>query len=151
MPTTKRPRRIPGQTIPCGWCRNPIEVQATGRLPKWCSANCRHRAWEQRRASVSGRAPVEVVDRTVTVEVDRPVHVVERVIIEAMPTGRGWAKHLGELSNQIEAGRVYDRDLPELAHALDAVSQAFEQRPGWQQFVRRNAREKQRLSVYHRP
>ncbi len=31
------PARLPGQTIPCGWCRESIAVRSTGRLPKWCS------------------------------------------------------------------------------------------------------------------
>src|SRR4051812_23676915 len=111
--TSRQSRRTPGQTIPCGWCHERIHVAPTGRLPKWCSANCRHRAWEQRRAVDSGRRPVEVVDRTITVEVEKSVPVVERVTVEALPRGRGWAKHLGELVTQIQAGRVYDRDLPE--------------------------------------
>lgn len=111
MTSTKRSRRVPGQTVPCGWCKRPINVQLTGRLPKWCSANCRHRAWEQRRASASGRTPVEVIDRIITVEVDRPVRVVERMTVEVQPTGGGWTRQLEELVKQIEAGRVYDRDL----------------------------------------
>lgn len=45
MTSAKRPRRIPGQTILCGWCGSPIAVRTTGRVPKWCSAVCRHRAW----------------------------------------------------------------------------------------------------------
>ena len=139
MTSAKRPRRIPGQTIPCGWCGTQIEVQPTGRLPKWCSANCRHRAWEQRRATASDRRPVEVVDRTITVEVDRPIRVVERVAVEVLPTGQGWLGYLEELTKQIDAGRVYDRDLLELTRKLDAVFRALERRPAWQRLLRRGA------------
>jgi hypothetical protein len=146
--TRRRPRRTPGQTILCGWCHELVHVAATGRLPKWCSANCRHRAWEQRRAIDSERRPVEVVDRTFTIEVERPVPVVERVTVEALPSGRGWAKHLEELVTQVQAGRVYDRDLPEVARALDAISQAIEQRPGWHQFLRRSDLARHRQSFY---
>lgn len=137
MTNTKRPRRIPGQTVPCGWCRRPIEVQLTGRLPKWCSANCRHRAWEQRRANASERAQVEVVDRVVEVEVDRVVRVVEKETVEVMPKGRGWTRHLEELVRQIETGGVYDRDLPGHYEALRTASTALEKRPGLQRLLRR--------------
>jgi hypothetical protein len=150
MTNKQRSRRTPGQTLPCGWCHKPIHVARTGRLPKWCSANCRHRAWEQRRAVGSGRRPVEVVDRTITVEVEKPVPVVERVTVETLPRGRGWAKHLGELVNQIQAGRVYDRDLPEVANALDAIWEAIQKRPGWHQALRRRALDRQRQSFYSR-
>jgi hypothetical protein len=139
MTNRKKSRRIPGQTIPCGWCSQPIEVRPTGRLPKWCSANCRHRAWEQRRANASNRAPVDVVDRVVEVEVDRVVRVVEKETVEVMPRGRGWAKHLEELVSQIESGRVYDRDLPELNDALRTATQTLEKRPGWDRLLRRQA------------
>jgi hypothetical protein len=109
----------------CAWCGNPISVRPTGRLPKWCSASCRHRAWEQRRALTSDRRPLEVVDRVVRVEVEKPVRVVERVTVEAMPNGRGWVEHLHMLVTQLQAGRVYDRDLLEHARVLDVVSQAI--------------------------
>ena len=55
----------------CGWCGGFIDVKATGRIPKWCSATCRQRAWEQRRAAASGRCAVEVVQRVVRVPVER--------------------------------------------------------------------------------
>ena len=37
--------------VTCGWCRATVPVPSRGRVPKWCSASCRHRAWEQRRAA----------------------------------------------------------------------------------------------------
>jgi len=39
--------------------------EVPGPVPKWCSATCRHRAWEQTRAARSGRSAVEVVARVV--------------------------------------------------------------------------------------
>lgn len=42
-----------------------VVVPARGRVPKWCSATCRHRAWEQTRNAASGRAAVEVIDRQI--------------------------------------------------------------------------------------
>jgi hypothetical protein len=32
----------------CGWCGRPFDVGRVGRIPKWCLASCRQRAWEQR-------------------------------------------------------------------------------------------------------
>jgi hypothetical protein len=148
MTDMKRLRRIPGQTIPCGWCRRPIEVQPIGRLPKWCSANCRHRAWEQRRANASQRAQIEVVDRVVEVEVEKVVPRIEKVTVEVMPKGRGWAKHLDELVKQIESGRVYDRDLLELAEALSTAKAALEKRPGWDRMLRRRTHVPRNRSVF---
>lgn len=51
--------------VACGWCGQPVVVRARGPVPKWCSATCRHRAWEQDRAARSGRSAVTVVDRPV--------------------------------------------------------------------------------------
>src|SRR3712207_8485647 len=56
------PERRTAATI-CGWCGGPITPRSRGPIPKWCSATCRHRAWEQRRAETSGRTAVEVVER----------------------------------------------------------------------------------------
>ena len=148
MTGKKRLRRVAGQTIPCGWCRELIEVQPSGRLPKWCSANCRHRAWEQRRAVASDRRPVEVVDRAIEVEVHKVVRVVERVKVVVPPTGRGWPRQLEELAKQVETGRVYDRDLLELAEALQAVLSVVQSRPAWEQLLRRRAWANQRQGIY---
>jgi hypothetical protein len=49
-------------SVTCGWCGAGVTVAARGSVPKWCSATCRHRAWEQRRAAASGLVAVEVVD-----------------------------------------------------------------------------------------
>ena len=129
MGRKRAPARLPGQTIPCGWCRAPIAVRATGRLPKWCSPACRQRAWQQRRAAASGRAAVEVVDRFI--EVEKEVKVVEQVKVTVPPSGAAWPAALAVLAKQIDTGRLYDRDLGALAQSLDEVLRALARRPGW--------------------
>ena len=126
-----RPLRVRGQAILCAWCGGPITVATTGRLPKWCSQACRPRAWVQRKAADSDRRPVEVVERHVEVEVEREVRVVERIEVPVMPKGAAWASALAELVRQLDAGRVYDRDLVALAQALNEVLQALDRRPAW--------------------
>jgi len=125
----KRSRRRPGQSLACGWCGSPILVPARGRIPKWCSSSCRHRAWELARAAASGRAAVQVVDRVV--EVDRSVAVVQKVAVNTSPKGGAWPATLVQLVTQVDSGRVYDRDLPALAQALQDVIAGLERRPGW--------------------
>ena len=92
-------------------------------MPKWCSSSCHCRAWEMARAAQSGRPAVQVVDRVV--EVDRPIPVVEQVLVSQH--GRAWPHALAEL----DAGRLYDRDLPAMADALGQVLTALDRRPGW--------------------
>jgi len=130
MGRKRAPARLPGQTIPCGWCSAPIAVQATGRLPKWCSPSCRQRAWHQRRAAAtSGLAAVDVVDRFI--EVEKEVNVIERIEVTVPPSGAAWPAALTELAKQVDTGRVYDRDLPALALSLDEVLRALARRPEW--------------------
>ena len=81
------------------------------------------------RAAESGLAAKEVVDRVV--EVERLVPIVERVEVPTKLTGAAWPPALLELAHQIDAGRVYDRDLPDLAHALSEILRALERRPAW--------------------
>ncbi len=134
MGRPKPPRRPVGQSVPCGWCRQPIHVRATGRIAKWCSQACRSRAWQQRRAAVSGLTAVEVVDRVI--EVEKEVRVVEYVDKTATPVGKAWVPALLELAQQIDAGRVYDRDLPTFAAALNEVLEALVRRPAWRRIRR---------------
>lgn len=124
-------RRIPGQTVICGWCGARIVVQKTGRVPKWCSETCRHRAWEQRRATTSGRAPVQVVDHVV--EVEKQVRVVQRVEIpvQVQPRRGEWPELLSKLAAEIDAGRVYTRDLDAIDEALGAVRDSMGRQSGW--------------------
>jgi hypothetical protein len=60
-----------------------------------------------------------------------PMRVVERrveVRVPLEPTRRDWPKLLGELAGQLNDGRVYDRDLPGLARALEPALQAYRRR-----------------------
>ena len=100
----------------CGWCGGPITPRSRGPIPKWCSATCRHRAWEQARAAASGLSAVEVVERRVEVQVP------------LVPTRRDWPRLLGELVGQLDDGGVYDRDLPALARALQPVLESYRRR-----------------------
>jgi hypothetical protein len=59
---------------------------------------------------------VEVVERRV--EVQAPL----------VPTRRDWPRLLAELAGQLNDGRVYDRDLPALARALQPVLEAYRRR-----------------------
>jgi len=44
------------------------------------------------------------------------------------PTRRDWPRLLGELADQLDDGRVYDRDLPGLARELEPVVDAYHRR-----------------------
>lgn len=101
----------------CGWCGGPITPRSRGPIPKWCSASCRHRAWEQARAAASGLSAVRVVERLV------------QVPAATLPTRRDWPELLHELGRQLDDGRVYDRDLSDLGSALTAVLEAYNRRP----------------------
>jgi|1186.fasta_scaffold970315_1 hypothetical protein len=107
---TGQPRRLAATT--CGWCGGPLVMKDRGRIPKWCSAACRQRAWEQSRAAASGLAAVQVVERPIEVPVP------------AVPKRADWPALLHELARQLDDGRIYDRDLDELAAAINAVVDA---------------------------
>jgi len=107
-------RRRPDR-LTCAWCGVIFAVPARGRLPKWCSGQCRHRAWEQDRAARSGRSAVEVVDREV---------VVNQILL-AVPRGKEWAEALQTLAQQIDTGKVYRRDLPVIDEAVVELFQAL--------------------------
>jgi len=104
-------RRVAGQQLPCGWCGQPITLRRTGRMPKWCSAACRQRAWEQVRAAANGQAAVRVVDRYVAA---------------VTADGPGWITQLSLLAGQVTngPGQIAGRDLDELAAALELVQAA---------------------------
>jgi hypothetical protein len=94
-----------------------MQPKPRGRIPKWCSASCRQRAWEQARAASSGLSAVRVVERRV------------QVSTPASPTRRDWPDLLHELARQLHDGRIYDRDIPRLTGALNAVLEAHSRRP----------------------
>ena len=123
--------RVPGQVVACGWCGVEVAVPARGRVPKWCSGTCRHRAWEQARAAASGRAAVTVVDRVVeTVRTETVVqhHRTTMPVAVHPASAREWARLLEELAVGLDRGRVYDRDLPVLIPAANAVIEALQRR-----------------------
>jgi len=123
--------RVPGQVVACGWCGAEVAVPARGRVPKWCSGTCRHRAWEQARAAASGRAAVTVVDRVVeTVRTQTVVqHHRTTVPVAVHPaSAREWARLLEALAAKLDTGRVYDRDLPVLIPAANALIDALQRR-----------------------
>ncbi len=123
--------RAPGQVIKCSWCAAEVEVPARGRVPKWCSAACRHRAWEQARAAASGLAAVQVNDRQV--ETIKTVTVVQHHRVEVpVPirpaTVAGFVEVVDDLTRRIDSGRLYDRDLPALVTAVRAAVEALARR-----------------------
>ena len=130
--TRARPApRVPGQVVMCGWCGAEVTVPTRGRVPKWCSGTCRHRAWEQARAAESGRAAVAVVARVVeTVRTQTVVqHHRTTVPVAVHPTNaHEWARLLEELAGKLDAGRVYDRDMPVLIPAANALIDALQRR-----------------------
>jgi hypothetical protein len=59
------------------------------------------------------------------------VELVERrveVPVPLVPTRRDWPELLAELTGQLDDGRIYDRDLPALARALEPVLGAYRRR-----------------------
>ncbi len=84
-------------------------MKARGRIPTWCSAACRQRAWEQKRAAASGRSAIEVVERRVA------------VAVPTSPRHGEWVTHLRELERQLDTGAIYERDLRPLGAALNLV------------------------------
>lgn len=123
--------RAPGQVIACGWCRTKVPIPARGRIPKWCSPTCRHRAWEQARAAASGRSAVEVKDRVVeTVKTVTVVqhHRVETPVPMRPNTVEEFVDVLADLTARLDAGRVYDRDIPTLVAAVRATIEALSRR-----------------------
>jgi hypothetical protein len=125
-PEARRQARLDDQSTPevvrrrlaattCGWCGGTIEPKARGRIPKWCSAACRQRAWEQSRAAASGRAAVEVVERIVEIPGRHPRH-------------GEWTTLLNDLAKQLREDAIYDRDLQAIGEASLGVNNALAQR-----------------------
>lgn len=119
--------RMRPRTVVCGWCGAVVPVGTHGRVPTWCSDACRHRAWEQRRAADSGLAAVRVVNRPV--EVVRTVTKIEEVRVVVSPsTVEEWLELLAALTERLDRGRIYDRDLGRLLPSMSALFAAFERR-----------------------
>ena len=123
--------RKPGQKVVCGWCQAEVSVPARGRVPKWCSSSCRHRAWEQRRAADAGLSAVEVVDRVI--EVVRVEKVVEerRVQVPVSQTPRSareWVEVLNRLEWALQSNRMDPYDLAQIEPPLARVVAAYRAR-----------------------
>ena len=125
--------RAPGQVLECGWCGGPVIVQVRGRMPKWCSSTCRTRASERRRAAADGLAAVRVVERdverikTVTV-VQHHTRQVAAESVRSPSATSDWVTALQDLTRRVETGRVYDRDLEDLAGAANELIGAMVRR-----------------------
>ncbi len=128
-----RGRVVRPVTVTCSWCSADVTVPAKGRVPKWCGTSCRHRAWEQTRAAESGRSAVDVVERVVervvTVQLPAPPRPTPpAAAVPSMPTGSAWAPLLAELARQLDAGRIYSRDLGVITPAFNEALQALNRR-----------------------
>jgi len=102
-------------------------------MPKWCSSTCRTRASERRRAAADGLAAVKVVERDIerikTVTVVQ--HHTRQVEVEAVrwPSATSdWVTAIRDLTRRVETGRVYDRDLEDLAGAVNELVGAMVRR-----------------------
>lgn len=107
--------RRSGQEVVCGWCGRSVPIPSRGRIPKWCSATCRNRAWQANRAYAD--RPVRVVQQRVEV----PVASVPRDV-------DGWAELLEQLTARLAQGRIYKRDLPALVPAINHLLEVMERR-----------------------
>jgi hypothetical protein len=124
----RRSPRTPGGVVECGWCGQSTPVPARGRVPKWSSSSCRHRAWEQRRAAASGLCAVEVVDRETEILTVKTVIKPEPVTVhvEQRPqTAAEFAQVLIDLAHRLDTGRIYDRDLATLDASVTALLDAL--------------------------
>jgi hypothetical protein len=133
QPATRRRAspRAPGQRVACGWCGQDVTVPARGRVPKWCSPTCRHRAWEQSRAAASGLAAVQVKDRTIetVTTVTVVLHHTKEVPVPWRPTSvPDFVDILTDLTARVDSGRVYDRDIPTLVAAVRSTVEALSRR-----------------------
>lgn len=123
--------RRSGQEVICGWCGTSVPIPARGRVPKWCSSSCRHRAWEQRRAADAGLAAVKVVDRVV--EVVRVEKVVEKrrvgvPVVQSPRSAREWVGVLNRLEWALGSNRMQLDDLAEIEPSLSRVLTAYRDR-----------------------
>ena len=116
-PTTAH--RRPDQLVACGWCGKAVPVPSRGRVPKWCSATCRNKAWQASHVPTEG--PVRVVQQRVEVPMPAEPHNVAE-----------WVELLELLSTRLAQGRIYKRDLPALVpainHLLDVTDRRIHER-----------------------
>lgn len=118
-------RRVPGQSLACGWCGTLMPLKRTGRPPKWCSDACRHRAWEQQRAAASGESAVRIVDRYIEVGPDTG-----HAAANSPPSPGSWADSITSLAQALADPAVTFRrtELDYIEAALVVAFDAMEQR-----------------------
>lgn len=122
-------RRIPGQMVRCAWCDAHVQVPSRGRVPKWCSPTCRHRAWEQKRAAESGRSAVEVVQQSVAHVVTRIEEREVRVPDQNTPrSATRWRELLRKLDWALSSRRFDEADLDVLEPAIVQAFVALQRR-----------------------
>jgi hypothetical protein len=102
----------------CVWCQGPTTWAGVGRRPVYCGRSCRQRAYEVRAAAGAGLVARDVV------YVERPAPR------PAEPPARRepWPVLLAELTQGLDSGRIYDRDLPRLAEQIGALAAACQRR-----------------------
>jgi hypothetical protein len=101
--------------VACGWCGKAVAVPSRGRVPKWCSATCRNKAWQANHAPTGG--PVRVVQQRVEVPAPTEPRNVEE-----------WVELLELLTARLAQGRIYKRDLPALVPALNHLLDVTDRR-----------------------
>lgn len=101
------------QLVSCGWCGGLIEVKAVGRLPTWCSARCRRRAWERKRVAPYVPAVVKVLGSE---DVVPPVDT------------DGWLELIKVLEGQVRRGQLDSRMICGALARVEAAS-AHDRRP----------------------
>ncbi len=98
--------------VACLACGAEVAVPQRGRVPRWCSSACRHRAWATRTAADAGLVAKEVVER--------------ETITNVIHHEWDWKPALPSLMHRraVELRRV-KRDLPS-AKELDAMEASAE-------------------------
>jgi hypothetical protein len=87
-------------------------------------------AWQWRARAWCHREVAEIVERVVTVEVPVVRIVTEQIQLPAkQPRGAAdWASLLGQLTRQLDTGRIYPRDLDAVTDAVNDVVAAINRR-----------------------
>ncbi|MFD4196705.1 hypothetical protein [Amycolatopsis thermoflava] len=121
-------------SIECGTCGAEIVYSGTGRRPRYCSATCRTRAWELRRAAAQlGHADPtpkvvrEVVERTIEPTPRRTATV--STVSSTPRTVQDWLPLLDQLTQQVrtqpESVVRGPDDWQELAGAVRELHDSF--------------------------
>lgn len=118
-------------SIECGTCGTRIVYSGTGRRPRYCSATCRTRAWELRRAAAqlkhadpTPKVVREVIERTI-----EPAPGRATTVSGTPRTVRDWLPLLDQLTQQVrtrpESVVRGPDDWQELAGAVRELHDSF--------------------------